>query len=85
MWRALFLATGITLCIVGTECLAIEKATLKDGNKPAPSTGMFGTASDPPQPKREIVPPQWAPWSLISTGAVVVIYSFVIPNRVKGG
>ena len=32
-------------------------------------------------PTREINPPDWAPWSLISAGAVVIIYSFTIPKR----
>ena len=34
--------------------------------------------------RQEIVPPDWAPWSLIGAGAVVVLYSFTIPRRVGG-
>jgi len=32
----------------------------------------------------EVVPPEWAPWSLMGGGAVVVLYSFTIPKRVGG-
>jgi hypothetical protein len=31
-----------------------------------------------------IIPPEWAPWSLLSAGAVVILYSFTIPKRVSG-
>lgn len=73
MWRSLFLAFGAYTCLLGVEALAIEKAVLKQ----------------PPQGERrliqrdEIVPPDWAPWSLMASGAVVVLYSFTIPRRVN--
>jgi hypothetical protein len=28
-------------------------------------------------------PPDWAPWSLVSTGAVVMLYSFTLPKKLK--
>jgi hypothetical protein len=34
---------------------------------------------------REISPPDWAPWTLLAGGAVVMLYSFTIPQRVSGG
>ena len=33
----------------------------------------------------ELVPPDWVPWSLLGTGAVVMLYSFTIPQRVGAG
>jgi hypothetical protein len=30
------------------------------------------------------VPPDWAPWSLMSTGAIVCLYSFTLPRRWNG-
>ena len=30
-------------------------------------------------------PAPWVPWSLLSTGAVVCLYSFTIPKRMGGG
>ena len=74
MWRALFLGLGIFCCLLGVEALAIDKAILS-----GPRSGTGG----PQVIRREITPPPWAPWSLMSTGAVVVLYSFSIPKRVK--
>ncbi|HEX2476527.1 MAG TPA: hypothetical protein VHK01_17370 [Lacipirellulaceae bacterium] len=72
MWRSFFLAIGAYCCLLGVEALAVEKAVLKvDPN----ST----------QTLREISPPDWAPWTLLAGGAVVMLYSFTIPQRVSGG
>ncbi len=80
MWRSLFLAAGIVLCILGAECLILEKAVLA-GDKARPEqTASFFTPADSP-PVQEIKPPEWAPWSLLSGGAVVIIYSYSIPRR----
>lgn len=73
MWRSFFLAIGAYCCLLGVEALAIEKAVLKADAAAAHSTW------------REIVPPDWAPWSLLAAGAVVMLYSFTIPQRVNAG
>jgi hypothetical protein len=75
MWRSFFLAIGVYVCLLGVESLAVEKAILK----PDVSRGVQ------PGVQQEIVPPDWAPWSLIAGGAVVVLYSFTIPQRVHSG
>jgi hypothetical protein len=72
MWRSFFLAIGVYCCLLGVEALAVERAVLKDN---------FGS-SPPAAAAREIVPTDWAPWSMIGGGAVVVLYSFTIPQRV---
>jgi hypothetical protein len=33
---------------------------------------------------REVEPPEWAPWSLMSVGAVVILYTFTIPKKMTG-
>ncbi len=75
MWRSFFLALGITAVILGVEALAIDKAVLNVNNKANASAngGM----------QRVITPPEWAPWSLMSAGTVVMLYSFTLPNRGK--
>jgi len=73
MWRSFFLAIGAYCCLLGVEALAVEKAVIKVD----PHAQQSAT--------REIVPPDWAPWSLLGTGAVVVLYSFTVPQRVGGG
>lgn len=84
MWRALFLAIGVTMIIVGAEFLAVQKVTLKMRDDPPPAKSTFDA---PPTvgPQKQLRPPGWAPWSLMSSGAIVCLYSFTIPRRVMGG
>lgn len=88
MWRALFLAIGITTAIIGAECMLIERATLTDAAAAEvaaandPNGYTYGVAA--PTVTKDVVPPEWAPWSLMAAGAVIVIYSFSIPKRVAG-
>jgi hypothetical protein len=83
MWRALFLAFGFFVMILGVECLGVEKVSLKLREEPAASLSPFDL-----EPKegaqKEIAPPPWAPWSLLASGAVMCLYSFTIPRRVAG-
>jgi hypothetical protein len=74
MWRSFFLAVGVYVCLLGVEALAVERAVLKPE---LANTKMVGQS--------EIVPPDWAPWSLLAAGAVVSLYSFTIPMRVQKG
>jgi hypothetical protein len=80
MWRAFFLAIGISSILLGVECLGLEKITVAArGRRPA---AQLAAAAAPAS--KEVAPPEWAPWSLMSAGAVVMLYSFTIPKRVKG-
>ena len=83
MWRAFFLAIGLYLLIFGMECLGVERVYMRFHDDPPPPTGLFETqASEGPQ--HQFSPPPWVPWSLLSGGAVVCLYSFTIPNRLAG-
>lgn len=84
MWRALFLAIGIYLILLGLQCLGVQKIVLKTREAVAqPQQHSFIFAPKEPEvgPLKEIVPPPWSPWSLMSAGAVVCLYSFSIPGR----
>jgi hypothetical protein len=82
MWRALFLAIGFFVIILGVECLGVEKVSLKLRDDPPPPT-FLDTEPKLGAPK-QIIPPPWAPWSLMASGAVMCLYSFTIPRRVSG-
>lgn len=75
MWRALFMALGLSAVILGVECLVVEKAVLAQGTA-APAEGQPSVGA-----KRDFIPPDWAPWSLMSTGAVTMLYSVTLPKR----
>ena len=81
MWRAFFIALGITLCLLGVEFMVVEKAVLAKPlpkDQPTPFTEQLRVSDS----GREIRPPEWTPWSLVSAGAVILLYSFTIPRRV---
>ena len=80
MWRALFLASGFFVMILGVECLGVERVSLKMRDAPPTPVSPFDLEGG----QKQIVPPPWAPWSLLASGAVVCLYSFTIPRRVAG-
>jgi hypothetical protein len=82
MWRSLFLAVGIFLIILGVQCLGVAQFTLKIRDEAAAAYYLDTTPGTGPQKK--LTPPPWVPWSLMSTGAVVCLYSFTLPKRVSG-
>jgi hypothetical protein len=82
MWRAFFLAVGIFICVVGLECLVIEKALFANFSQaPPPDPFSF---SEPVKRVSEISPPEWAPWGFMAAGVVVILYSFTVPRRLHG-
>ncbi|MEO8496426.1 MAG: hypothetical protein ABI614_15265 [Planctomycetota bacterium] len=82
MWRAFFAAVGAMLLILGGECLLVEKAVL--ASSPQQAEGPMSVFDEPrvvrPSVNREVRPPEWAPWSLLSAGAVIMLYTFTL-NR----
>ncbi len=82
MWRALFGAVGAALLILGSECLVVEKAVL--ASSPKEAAAPLNPFDDPhPQVSQapvnhELRPPEWAPWSLLSAGAVIILYTFTL-------
>ena len=83
MCRAFFLAIGFFVMILGVECLGVERVSLKDARGSAGPSSPFDTTVKVGAQK-QIVPPPWAPWSLLASGAVTCLYSFTIPRRVAG-
>jgi len=82
MWRAFFLALGISAMILGGECFCVETVTLKRREAPPPPSSPWDTAPKV-GPYKTFTPPDWAPWSLVSAGAIICLYSFTLPQRVK--
>ncbi|MCD4727964.1 MAG: hypothetical protein K8R46_09900 [Pirellulales bacterium] len=83
MWRAFFLAIGFFMMLLGVQCLGVERVTLKMHDDPPAPISPFDTEVKTGSQK-QLVPPPWAPWSLLSSGAVLCLYSFTIPRRVAG-
>jgi hypothetical protein len=88
MWRAFFVAIGISMCILGGECLVVDTAVLDlPKSSQSQQASILSSASYlqttwdavtlGPR-KREVTPPEWAPWILFVGGAVVMLYSMTI-------
>lgn len=60
MWKSVFLAAGIFSCLVGAELLLVDSVAVK--------------AVDGAGPARTLTAPDWAPWALISAGAVTILH-----------
>ena len=83
MWRSFFWSIGIFACLLGAECLVVEKALLQPSAAAAGNGSNYALRAAPSQ--KEIVVPDWAPWSLFSFGAVTLIYTVTLPKRANGG
>jgi hypothetical protein len=80
MWRSLTMAIGISLCILGGECMVLEKVVMADQKSQSSPVSQTGYGYPPSVRKQILVPPEWAPWTLLSAGAVVVLYSLTAPG-----
>jgi hypothetical protein len=80
MIRSLFLALGLYSFLLGVECLVIDKAVMAPGRS-GPARAIAASISSP---MREVSPADWAPWSLMSAGAVVMLYTVTIPKKMSG-
>ena len=72
MLRSFFLAVGMFLLVLGFESMIIDQATVTnpgdEGSGPSVVT---------------LNPPEWVPWSLVSAGAVTMLYSYTLPQKFK--
>lgn len=91
MFRAFAMALGISALVLGVEALAVDRLYFKE--KPAKreqqsqqQVNAFANSAARPSGTKEYVIPEWAPWSLLSAGAVTVLYTVTIaPNAAGGG
>ena len=85
MWRSFFLAIGVYVVLLGVQCLGVQKFVLSLEEQAPPRRAPASSADRLPRARnaRSRLPPG-APWSLMSTGLVVCLYSFSIPKRMNG-
>lgn len=75
MWRSLFIAVGLASTVLGAELLAIDKAVLTLPADEATQQQPVLNGVHEVFNSKDFVPPEWAPWTLISVGAVIVLYA----------
>lgn len=76
MWRAFFMGMGVFVCLLGAQCMVTDRFILAAEAKPAPPSAMFNNLPK----KKELVPPEHAPWTLLSIGAISILYSLTLPK-----
>lgn len=94
MWRALSLAIGITLIVLGIELFFVNELEIRKvypGANDAQATsnaGPFKIASfnglaDPANQAKTVLyqPADWMPWSFLAGGSIIVIYTFTLTSR----
>lgn len=67
MWKSFFIAAGIFACVLGLELLVIDSAIV------LPLDGRGGP--------RVFMAPDWAPWTLISAGAITLLNFGSLPLK----
>lgn len=92
MWRAFFLATGVTLLILGVEGMVLDRVVLASKERRREEreelfrgssssayaydqNGLMTLTGAAPDSGKTVKMPEWAPWSLLSTGAIILLYA----------
>jgi hypothetical protein len=83
MMRATFFAIGLFVTLWGAGLLVVDKFELNAKADEVPRTGFRGlfTSVTTPERKQVIDPPEWAAFSLMSVGAVTMLYSVALPKK----
>ena len=81
--RLTFFAVGLFVMLCGGSFLLVDKFVLnmKEEARERPSgfRGMFTSVSA--DRKKVVDPPDWAAFSLMSVGAVTMLYSVALPKK----
>jgi len=85
MMRATFFSIGLFVTLAGVSLLFVDKVVLSSREEAVRTQGFRGMFSQMSAPKQKIYdPPDWAAFSLLSIGAVTMLYSVALPKK-KGG
>lgn len=82
MMRATFFAVGLFIALWGGAFLVIDKFVLASDEAPVQAgfRGLFGGGAVAAK-KRVLDPPDWAAFSLMSVGAVTMLYAVALPKK----
>ena len=90
MSRAIFLAFGVTLIIMGAELFFVDQVEVlrlrRNQKTPSPIQSILNVQpasfqNNSQSKTANYRPDAWIAWSLLAVGAIVLIYTFTIPKR----
>jgi hypothetical protein len=82
MLRSSFFATGLFVLLCGVMFLFVDKIVLSSQEDPSRTPGIRGMFMSVNGNRQEVVdPPDWAAFSLMSVGAVTILYSIALPRK----
>jgi len=85
MLRATFFSIGLFVTLLGVSLLFVDKLVLNNTQEAVRTQGFRGMFAQMTAPKQQVYdPPEWAAFSLLSIGAVTMLYSVALPKK-KGG
>ena len=84
MLRATFFSIGMFIALWGASLFFVDKIVLKvaddAGARPPGFRGMLANQAQQKQ-QRVIAPPDWVSFSLLSVGAVTMLYAVALPRK----
>lgn len=79
MWRSIFIALGVFLCLLGAEFLACDhlvlRGTIREPERNSAMMTVGYPGAEQPAQRKIYVPKDWMPWTLLASGVVVLMYS----------
>ncbi len=82
MLRGTFFSIGVFITLWGVSLLFVDKLVLNVQDDAARTPGFRGMlAGKSPQQPKIIDPPEWAAFSLLSVGAVTMLYAIALPKK----
>jgi hypothetical protein len=85
MVKSAFLGLGIFLVLLGLQMMVSDQIELRFTEQAPQSTAssMFAMAGGSEPKPIKFQPPEWAPWTFAGVGAVTILYSILLPGRLK--
>ena len=82
MLKSCFFATGLFVTLCGVSLLFVDKLILNAEEGAEPESGISSMFSSVTPDRQQVIdPPDWAAFSLMSVGAVTMLYSIALPQK----
>ena len=88
MWRSFVIAVGLSMCLLGGEFMVVDQVVMANNAPTAEYSllddGALGELSrtwPAATGNRVFIPPDWAPWGLLSAGAMTVLYGATLSRQ----